>query len=84
MKLGFIAPRVLEIPGLFSSPYYIDIDYVRRTFMYNVTPAFPERRAQQLRTLSHILRRFHSVFKVLRFPRFMQISENLENSANLE
>ena len=52
--------------------------------MYNVTPAFPERRAQQLRTLSHILRRFHSVFKVLRFPRFMQISENLENSANLE
>ena len=49
--------------------------YVRRTFMYNVMPAFPERTAQQLRTLSHILRRFHSVLKVLRFPRFKHISE---------
>ena len=24
---GIYSPMVLEIPGLFSSPYYIDIDY---------------------------------------------------------
>ena len=25
--LKFISPVVLEVPGLFSSPYYVDIDY---------------------------------------------------------